>query len=263
MGNCRVPGQFYQALSRRNRRCLAYRAALDSTEGRIVLSRKIGGRAMKIKWYGHSAFHIATDSGARIIIDPYESGAFGGAIAYGRITDEADIVLTSHDHNDHNYTKDIKGKFAILREAGEYQEKGTKIRAIATYHDTAKGNERGKNLVFVITADGMNIAHLGDLGHVLDGSTLQKIGKVDVLFVPVGGFFTIDAKDATKVMNNLRPAITIPMHYKTANSSLPIASIDEFIKDKKNVRRSKSSEIVITKPTLPETEEIIVLQHAL
>ncbi|HEX7533912.1 MAG TPA: MBL fold metallo-hydrolase [Syntrophales bacterium] len=218
---------------------------------------------MKIKWYGHSAFQLTTDSGTRIIIDPYESGAFGGAIAYGRITDEADIVLTSHDHDDHNYTKDIKGKFVRLKEAGEYEEKGIRIKAIATYHDTKKGNERGNNLVFVITADGMNIAHLGDLGHILDESALQIMGQIDILFLPVGGFFTIDAKDATKVMDDVGPAITIPMHYKTANSSLPIASLDEFTKDKKNVKQSKSSEIVITKSTLPQAGEIIVLQHAL
>jgi len=218
---------------------------------------------MKIKWYGHSAFQITTDSGTRIIIDPYESGAFGGAIAYGRITDEADIVLTSHDHGDHNYTKDIKGTFVILKEAGVYEEKGIRIKAIATYHDTKKGNERGNNLVFVITADGMNIAHLGDLGHILDDSALQIMGQIDILFLPVGGFFTIDAKDATKVMDDVRPAITIPMHYKTPNSSLPIASLDEFTKDKKNVKQSKSSEIVITKSTLPQAREIIVLQHAL
>ena len=69
---------------------------------------------MKIKWYGHSAFLITTAKGVRIIIDPYQSGAFGGDLSYGKITDEADIVLSSHDHDDHNYTKDIKGRFTYV-----------------------------------------------------------------------------------------------------------------------------------------------------
>jgi L-ascorbate metabolism protein UlaG (beta-lactamase superfamily) len=218
---------------------------------------------MKIKWYGHSAFCISTDSGVRIIIDPYEAQAFGGAIAYGSITDEADIVLTSHEHDDHNYTKDIKGKFVHIKEKGTYEEKGVKIRAIDSFHDTTGGEERGKNLIFLITVDGITIAHLGDLGHILDSDAVQKIGKIDVLLVPVGGFYTIDAKEATRVVKDLRPALIIPMHFKTARCGLPIGGVDEFIKDKKNVRRADTSEISFTKVTLPVEEEIVVMSHAL
>jgi L-ascorbate metabolism protein UlaG (beta-lactamase superfamily) len=218
---------------------------------------------MKIKWYGHSAFHITTDSGVRIIIDPYEPGAFGGAIAYGRITDEADIVLTSHEHHDHNYTKDIKGKFVRIKDEGQYEEKGVTIRAIPTYHDPSKGKERGKNLIFVISADDLVIAHLGDLGHTLDGGAVEKIGKTDVLLLPVGGFYTIDAQEATKVMDAIKPAITIPMHFKTEKCGLPISSVDEFIKGKKTVKHSNMPELAISRATLPKTEEIVVLRHAL
>ncbi|MBA4390194.1 MAG: MBL fold metallo-hydrolase [Syntrophus sp. (in: bacteria)] len=218
---------------------------------------------MKIKWYGHSAFYLATDSGVRIIIDPYEPGAFGGAIAYGRITDEADLVLTSHEHDDHSYTADIKGKFVHIKEKGTYEEKGVKIRAIETFHDTSGGQERGKNLIFLITADDITVAHLGDLGHILEDGTLQDIGKIDILMLPVGGFYTIGAKEATKVMSDLRPALIIPMHFKTDKCGLPIGYVDEFIKDKNKVRQANTPEIVITKATLPETEEIIVMKHAL
>jgi L-ascorbate metabolism protein UlaG (beta-lactamase superfamily) len=218
---------------------------------------------MKIKWYGHSAFQITTDSGTRIIIDPYESGAFGGSLAYGRIIDEADIVLTSHDHEDHNYIKDIKGKFTHINKTGQYEEKGIKIKAIQTFHDKSKGQERGANLVVVVSAEDVVVAHLGDLGHTLDSSTLHDIGKVDVLLLPVGGFFTIDAKEATKVMNDIGPAITIPMHYKTENANMPINSLEGFIKDKKNVKEANASEIIINKAMLPILQEIIVMQHAL
>lgn len=218
---------------------------------------------MKIKWYGHSAFYLATDGGARIIIDPYESQAFGGAIAYGSITDEADLVLTSHEHDDHSYTKDLKGKFVHIKEKGTYEEKGVKIRAIETFHDTSRGQERGKNLIFLITADDITIAHLGDLGHILEDATLQRIGKIDILLLPVGGFYTIDAKEATRVMGDLKPSLTIPMHYKTKKCGLPIGAVDEFIKDKQKVTRVNTSEILVTKATLPKTEEIVVMKYAL
>jgi L-ascorbate metabolism protein UlaG (beta-lactamase superfamily) len=218
---------------------------------------------MKIKWYGHSAFQITTDRGTRIIIDPYESGAFGGSLAYGRITDEADIVLTSHDHEDHNHIKDIKGKFAHIKKAGQYEEREVKINAIPTFHDKSKGQERGANLVFVVSADDIIVVHLGDLGHTLDSGTLQGIGKVDILLVPVGGFFTVDGKEATEIMNDINPAITIPMHYKTESVSFPIEGLDGFIKDKKTVKEVNTSEIVVTKATLQKINEIVIMRHAL
>lgn len=218
---------------------------------------------MKIKWYGHSAFQITTSNDIRVIIDPYESGAFGGSIAYGKIKDAADIVLTSHDHGDHNYIKDIQGKFVHIKEAGEYEEKGLKIKALLTYHDKSKGRERGENLVFVIFADDLAVVHVGDLGHVLDSNALQSIGKVDVLLIPVGGFYTIDAKEATEVMKDLKPAITIPMHYKTESAGMPIEGLEPFIKGKKNVKEANASEILIEKAALPKTGEIIVMRHAL
>jgi L-ascorbate metabolism protein UlaG (beta-lactamase superfamily) len=218
---------------------------------------------MKIKWYGHSAFQITTDSGTRIIIDPYESGAFGGSIAYGKIQDEADIVLTSHDHADHNYMKDIKGNFVHIKEAGQYEEKEIKIKAIPTFHDKSRGRERGMNLVFVMSAEDITIAHLGDLGHTLDSNTLQSIGKVDILLLPVGGFFTIDAKEATKVMNDINPAITIPMHFKTESIDLPIEGLEGFIKGKQNAKEAHAPEIVIISATLPKTNEVIIMRHAL
>lgn len=218
---------------------------------------------MKIKWYGHSAFRLAVDSGEKIIIDPYESGAFGGSIGYGAIKDAADIVLTSHDHGDHNYTRDIEGKFAHIKSAGEYEEKGLKIKAIPTYHDKSKGKERGNNLIFVIYAEDLAVAHLGDLGHILDESHLRNLGKIDVMLLPIGGFFTIDAKDATKIMDDVKPAITIPMHYRTDKANMPIEGVDAFIRDKKNVKETDASEIVITKTNLPKENEIILLRHAL
>lgn len=218
---------------------------------------------MKIKWYGHAAFNFTTEDGVRIIIDPYLSGAFGGALSYGKIQDEADIVLTSHGHDDHNYTKDIKGKFVLINSAGEKSIKNVNIKALPSFHDPSKGKERGDNLIFVLEADRLRIAHLGDLGHVLDKNTIKDIGALDVLLIPVGGFYTIDPKEATKVMEDLRPIVTIPMHFKTEKCNFPIAPVEEFIKNKKNVKKIDSSEVVFKKETLPKEPEIVVLKYAL
>jgi len=218
---------------------------------------------MKIKFYGHSAFMITTDAGVRIITDPYQSGAFGGALSYGKIIDEADIVLASHDHEDHNYTKDIKGKFTHITKAGTHNIKGLKIKAIPSHHDASKGKERGSNLIFVVDADGLIIVHAGDLGHTLEKEAVEEIGKVDILLIPVGGFYTIDSREATKVMNDLKPAITIPMHFKTDKCTFPISDVEEFIRGKKGVKRAKASEIEIKKESLPKEHEIIVLEPAL
>jgi L-ascorbate metabolism protein UlaG (beta-lactamase superfamily) len=218
---------------------------------------------MKITYYGHSAFNIATEKGTRIIIDPYESGAFNGALSYGKINDEADIVITSHNHADHSYTKDIKGKFSLISRQDTVEMSGVKIKTINSYHDNSGGKERGHNLISVINADSLVLAHLGDLGHSLDYGTLQEMGKVDILLMPVGGGFTLDAALAVKVMNDIKPGITIPMHYKTAKCTFPIAPMEDFTKGQNNVHVFKESAIVIKKETLPQEREIIVLQHAL
>jgi len=218
---------------------------------------------MKIKWYGHAAFKITTDRGVRIIIDPYQSGAFGGALSYGKISEEADIVLTSHDHDDHNYTKDIKGTFTLIKKAGSHNVKDITIKAIPTHHDPSKGKERGDNLVFIIEADDLKLVHMGDLGHTLEKGTLKEIGQVDVILLPVGGFYTIDASEATRVIDDLKPSIVIPMHFKTDKCDFPIASVDEFVADKKGVKKAKTSEIVVSKSTIPTEQEIIVMEYAL
>lgn len=218
---------------------------------------------MKIKWYGHAAFQITTEKGTRIIIDPYESGSFSGALSYGKIEDKADIVITSHDHADHNYIKDIPGKYNHVNKAGAYEIKDVKIKAIPSFHDSIGGKKGGNNLILAITADGLNLVHMGDIGHSLDAELLKKIGKVDILLLPVGGFFTVDAAMAQKIMNDIKPSITVPMHYKTEKCNFPITPVEDFTKNQSNVRVLKESDIIIKKDTLPKEPEIIVLQHAL
>lgn len=217
---------------------------------------------MKVKWYGHSAFKLTTDKGFRIIIDPYESG-FGDGLTYQNITDEADLVLTSHDHGDHNYVGSIKGKFTRIEKEGSYDMAGVKVKAIPCFHDPSKGSERGTNLIFVVEADGLTVAHLGDLGHALDADTLKKIGSVDLLLLPVGGFFTVDANEATEVMNAIKPRLAIPMHYKTEKCTFPLAPVDQFTAGKKGVKVMGVTELDVSKAGLPKEREVVVLKHAL
>jgi L-ascorbate metabolism protein UlaG (beta-lactamase superfamily) len=218
---------------------------------------------MKIKWYGHAAFLITSEQGLKIIIDPYEPGAFGGQLSYGKIKDQAEIVLTSHDHADHNYTNDILGSPQIIKGSGSKTIKGISIKGISTYHDPSKGSERGTNTIFAIKLDNIQLCHLGDLGHLLSDKDLAEIGPVDILLIPVGGFFTIDSKEATRVAEQIRPKILIPMHFKTEKCGFPISPVEDFLKGKTSIKRAKASEATFDKANLPQQMEIVVLEHAL
>jgi len=218
---------------------------------------------MKIKWYGHAAFLVTSDQGVKIITDPYESGAYGGQLSYGKIKDQADIVLTSHDHADHNDTKSLPGSPEIVKGSGSKTVKGISIKGISTYHDPSKGSERGANTIFTFSIDGIDICHLGDLGHILSEKELAEIGSVDILLIPVGGYFTIDAKEATRVAEQIKPKVLIPMHFKTEKCGFPITPVEDFLKGKSNPKRPKTSEVAFEKKTLPQQMEIVVLEHAL
>ncbi|MBS3920226.1 MAG: MBL fold metallo-hydrolase [Deltaproteobacteria bacterium] len=218
---------------------------------------------MKIKWYGHAAFLITSDQGVKIILDPYEPGAFGGQLSYGKISDLADIVLTSHDHADHNDTKSLPGSPQVVKGSGSKTSKGISFKGISSYHDPSKGSERGTNTIFNLQVDGIQICHLGDLGHVLSEKELKEIGPVDILLIPVGGFFTIDAKEATHVADQIKPKVLIPMHFKTEKCGFPIAPVEDFVKGKPALKRPGTSEATFDKASLPQKMEIIILEHAL
>jgi len=218
---------------------------------------------MKIKWYGHAAFLVTSDEGTKIIIDPYEPGAFGGQLSYGKIKDQADIVLTSHDHADHNDTAGLPGTPQAVKGSGPRTIKGISVKGVSTYHDPSKGSERGANTVFTIKVNQIQLCHLGDLGHLLSDKELAEIGPVDILLIPVGGFFTIDPKEATRVAEQIKPRVLIPMHFKTEKCGFSIAPVEDFLKGKTNIKRPKTSEVTFDKATLPKQMEVVVLEHAL
>jgi len=218
---------------------------------------------MKVKWYGHAAFLITSDQGVKIITDPYEPGGFGGAIGYGQIPDEADIVLVSHDHADHNYIQGLRGKPQVAMGTGSHRVKGLEIKGIAAYHDGHQGSERGPNTIFCFQVDGLRLCHLGDLGYVPNEQEAKQVGPVDLLLMPVGGVYTIDPVQAGQTAQRLNPRITIPMHYKTPQCGFPLARVEDFTSGKPAVRVLKGSEVEVQKETLPKNPEIIILQPAL
>ena len=213
---------------------------------------------MKIKWLGHASFMITSETGIKIITDPYASGE---SLRYGEIKESADIVTVSHEHGDHNNVAAVKGNPEVVR--GTAKVKEVEVKGIPTYHDNVGGNQRGKNTIFCFEMDGIRVCHLGDLGHQLSDKQVAEIGRVDILLVPVGGFYTIDANVATVVCNQLTPKVIIPMHYATDKCRFPIASVDEFLRGQGNIGRPDASEVEFKKGELPAGTQIIVLKSAL
>ena len=215
---------------------------------------------MKLKWLGHACFLITSDTGLKIITDPY---AVGGGVGYSCIKESADIVTVSHGHSDHNNDSAVVGKPEVVTSAGAKEVKGIEIKGVATHHDESAGKARGNNVIFCFSVDGVKVCHLGDLGHRLSPQQIGEVGEVDVLLIPVGGFFTIDAVVASQVCDDLKPRVIVPMHYKTSKLDYPVTGVEDFLKGKKNVRNVDSSEVAFNTGQLPDTAEIVVLKHAM
>ena len=179
---------------------------------------------MKIVWLGHSSFKVTLDNGKVIVFDPYDD-----TYGYKTQVTTADIVLSSHDHHDHNCVANIRGDYTLINKPGEYTLGDIDIKGYETFHDKSGGKERGLNTVFRLSAEGVSLLHLGDLGEVPGSAFLKSLGKVDILFLPVGGVFTIDAAEAMSVMDALSPNIIIPMHYLTEAVRLKLDPLSRFL----------------------------------
>jgi L-ascorbate metabolism protein UlaG (beta-lactamase superfamily) len=218
---------------------------------------------MKIKWFGHAAFLLTATDGTKIITDPYVPGAYDGAVSYDRITERVEAATVSHDHADHNGAELLPGKPLALKGTGPFTVGSVRISGINTYHDPQQGRERGSNTVFIFEIDGLRLVHCGDLGHLPDDRTIQALGRVDILLVPVGGLFTIDAATALKLVERLKPKLVIPMHFKTHKLGFQIARVDEFARIAPRVRRIGRPEVEITAENLPQETETWILEPAL
>ncbi len=212
---------------------------------------------MDISWLGHSCFRIK-GSKATLITDPYPP-----ELGYALGKPSADIVTVSHQHPAHSYVQGIDGKPRPITGPGEYEINDVLIIGLTTFHDGERGKKRGKNTIYLIEMDDVTICHLGDLGHQLSDKQAADLGKIDILFIPVGGHYTIDAAGATSVCDQLKPRVIIPMHYKTNKCTYPIADVDDFLKGKKNVKKLDATEVEFKAAELPSESQILGLKPAL
>lgn len=178
---------------------------------------------MDITYLGHSSFLIRGRS-AKVVVDPFSSKVLNKKFP----SVDADIVTVSHHHDDHDAVNEVSGDFITLDMPGEYEIKGVRVYGFETYHDKNKGEDRGKNTMFKFEIDDMTLLHCGDLGHALTAETLDQIGGADVVLVPVGGVYTIDADEARSVVEKLEPSIVIPMHYRDPQLSPSIEKYGEM-----------------------------------
>jgi L-ascorbate metabolism protein UlaG (beta-lactamase superfamily) len=207
---------------------------------------------MTITWYGQSCFRIEAKEGS-ILIDPFSKEI---GLKPPRIKD--DVVLVTHQHMDHNNIEDANPEAFIIQNPGEYENHGIAIRGIQTFHDNKEGTERGLNTVYVIKAEDMTIAHLGDLGHTLTDKQIEDIGDVDIVMIPVGGTYTIDAKTAVEVINQIEPKVVIPMHYKVDGLGVPLDPPEKFVKEL-GLTPEKFDKYKIQKKLLPAEEVKLVM----
>jgi Predicted Zn-dependent hydrolases of the beta-lactamase fold len=141
----------------------------------------------------------------------------------------ADVITISHEHNDHNNVSAVSGEPILLNTQGFFEVKGVHVRSLETSHDDADGAKRGKNLVFQFRMDGVEVCHMGDIGEECNASVAEALVPVNVLLIPIGGTFTIDAEQAKEYVNKLMPDVVIPMHFKTKDCKFDIAELDDFL----------------------------------
>lgn len=181
---------------------------------------------MLIRHIGHAEFLTETESGVRIVTDPYDASC-----GYPTKAIKADIALVSHHHHDHDAVENLKGMPRIIDQAGEYTpEPDVKVTAMKSFHDDEGGSKRGENLLFLVETEDLRLAHLGDLGCDLTKEQAETLKNVDILMIPTGGFYTIDAKKAKAIADQLEARIILPMHYKTEyNHDWPISGPEAFM----------------------------------
>ena len=221
-----------------------------------------------LTWYGQSCFLLESASGTRILMDPVAAN-----LGYLPPADlHADAVTISHEHPDHNNLAIVQGRPRIFRGLTPDKKgwiriddrvKDITVRSVGVYHDQKRGAELGLDTVFVFETGGVRIAHLGDLGHPLTDQQISAIGSVDVVLVPVGGGTTVDAQEATHVVDQIRPRLlVIPMHFKTdAFTGKDLSTVDAFLSGRPNVRREKSNRIAITGLRYKPSAEVVVLDY--
>ena len=210
---------------------------------------------MDINWLGHSCFRIRGNN-STVVTDPYSP-----ELGYSLGEPTANIVTVSHQHPGHYFSQGVGGEPRLVAGPGEYEIGGILIIGISSFHDEEKGQERGRNTVYIMEVDEVSICHLGDLGHVLTAGQVEEIDNVDVLLLPVGGVSTINAPMAAEVVRQLEPKIVIPMHYKTPAISREMEPVERFLKEMGVNEAESQPKLSITRSNLPASTQVILLDY--
>ena len=216
---------------------------------------------MTIIWHGQSLFEITTSRGknnqVNIVIDPFSQEV---GLRLPKL--EPNIVLSTHEHYDHNNVKAVGGNYFLIEGPGEYEIKEVFIQGIPAFHDDLQGKERGGMTIFTIEAEELRLCHLGDLGQKeLTPDQLEKIGEIDILMIPIGGNYTISGKEAVKIMSQIEPKIIIPMHYALPKLKVKLEGVEKFLKTMGIKKIEPVNKLTIKKKELLEEEaKIIVLK---
>lgn len=213
---------------------------------------------MEISYFGHSCFRIKTKK-AVVLTDPFDESV---GLPLPKL--QADIVTVSHDHKDHSNFKVVAGtqdhsEPFVIQGPGEYEISEVYVWGMPTYHDEEKGKKRGKNTLYFMLSEGIRICHLGDLGHPLSTKMADKINQTDILFVPVGGNYTLDAAAAVKVVDQISPSIVIPMHYRLPGSKMELAPVEEFLERIGAESVKPVPKLSVKTETMSEERQIVVL----
>ncbi len=210
---------------------------------------------MKITWLGHACFLIEDSSGRKLLTDPFDT-----TLGYEVYKGSTDIVTISHQHFDHNYCKEVEGNYKVIDKIGTFHVGDITIKGTPSYHDKDKGAKRGENIIFTFKMDDYTLCHLGDLGHTLSHGDIEAIGSVDILFVPVGGNYTIDGKEASEIAKKINPKIVIPMHYKTSQIPFPLDGVEKFLMYMKNASKIDNNTLVIN-DKITESMSVKILNY--
>lgn len=213
---------------------------------------------MDIYWYGQACFKLKGKN-AIVVVDPYDPNFIG--LKPPRDL-EADVVLATHDHKDHNNFSLVSGSPVKIQGPGEYEVKGVAINGVGVFHDQESGAQRGKNTIYNIEIDGLNVVHVGDLGHVLTEEQVQAVGSCDILLIPVGSVYTIDGKLASEVVAQLEPRIIIPMHYLLPGLIVNLEGVEKFLKEMGVENVTPINKLSVTKEKLPEEPQVVLLSKS-
>ncbi|OGM57508.1 hypothetical protein A2955_04125 [Candidatus Woesebacteria bacterium RIFCSPLOWO2_01_FULL_37_19] len=213
---------------------------------------------MEITYLGHASFRLKGKN-AILVTDPFDPKMVG--IGFPKIT--ADIVTVSHGHDDHNRSDLVGQVRKVIDGPGEYEVAGISVIGYPSYHDDKKGALRGKNTIYVIEVEGVRVVHLGDLGHKLSEDALEDLGTVDILLIPIGGFYTTGISEAIEIVQSIEPSITIPMHYFVEGMNKEnfgkLSGVEEFIKES-GLATERVEKLIIKKGEFGEDKKIVILE---